>query len=264
MKKINIILLMMLFYATTSFAQINLKNGLVACYPFNANAVDATGNNNNGTVNGATLTTDRFGKSNAAYNFDGGSYIAVSPDQFKNKSYTYSVWVKLDIIPVEEDNNTFLAIGGPGADQVLSCTNNYSSLASKGFQSGGYNVGNPVISNNWTGILPNVNRWYHVLVTRDDVSIKLYVDGVSIMDNSSRTSTGGTDVGYANPTYVTIGSRVGADGYFQSLQGSLDDIYIYNRAITPEEVTALFETTKLSPCEGGVIACHPLAVVKTK
>ncbi|MCU0468850.1 MAG: metal-binding protein ZinT [Arcicella sp.] len=49
---------------------IDLKNGLVACYPFNANANDATGNGNNGTVNGATLTTDRFGKVNSAYNFN--------------------------------------------------------------------------------------------------------------------------------------------------------------------------------------------------
>ena len=39
----------------------DLNNGLVAYYPFNGNANDASGNGNNGTVNGATLTTDRFG-----------------------------------------------------------------------------------------------------------------------------------------------------------------------------------------------------------
>jgi hypothetical protein len=259
MRKINCVLLVFLLATTTSFAQIDLKNGLIACYPFNGNARDESGNDNNGTINGATLITDRFGKANSAYNFDGGSYIAVSPNQFTNESYTYSVWVNLDAVPSEEDNNTFVAIGGPGADQVLSCTNNYSTLSAKGFQSGGYNVGNPVISNNWTGVLPTLNRWYHVLVTRDNVSLKLYVDGILINNNLAKNSTGGTDAAYANPTYVTIGSRVGADGYFQSLRGSLDDIYIYNRAITAEEVTALYQATK-SPrfnYKNGLVAFYP-------
>ena len=45
--------------------------GLVAYYPFNGNANDQSGNGNNGTVTGATLTNDRFGNSNSAYQFDG-------------------------------------------------------------------------------------------------------------------------------------------------------------------------------------------------
>ncbi len=84
---------------TSAFAQTDLKSGLVACYPFNANANDATGNGNNGTVNGATLTTDRFGKLNSAYNFNGSSLISINPAQFKNQSYTYATWVKLDNLP---------------------------------------------------------------------------------------------------------------------------------------------------------------------
>ena len=53
-----------------SFAQIP-TDGLVAHYPFNGNANDASTNSNDGTVNGATLTTDRFGNANSAYSFDG-------------------------------------------------------------------------------------------------------------------------------------------------------------------------------------------------
>ena len=49
----------------------NLQNGLVAYYPFCGNADDKSGNNHHGTVNGATLTTDRFGNINRAYSFDG-------------------------------------------------------------------------------------------------------------------------------------------------------------------------------------------------
>jgi len=52
-----------------SLSQIpsNLRSGLVAYYPFCGNANDVSGNGNNGTVNGATLTTDRFSSSTSAF-----------------------------------------------------------------------------------------------------------------------------------------------------------------------------------------------------
>ena len=51
-------------------------DGLVGWWPFNGNANDESGNNNHGIVNGATLSTDRFGQTNKAYNFNGlTSYI---------------------------------------------------------------------------------------------------------------------------------------------------------------------------------------------
>ena len=57
-----------------------LTNGLVAYYPFNGNANDASGNGNNGTVFGATAGTNRFGKlTNSSFNFNGTSqYISLS------------------------------------------------------------------------------------------------------------------------------------------------------------------------------------------
>lgn len=122
-----ITLVFILFSISTILGQVDLKNGLVACYPFNANTTDETGNGNNGTVNGATLTTDRFGKANSAYNFKGSSLISVNPAQFKNQSYTYATWVKLDNLPTGGDNNCFNTIGGSGGDQVLSVTSSYQS-----------------------------------------------------------------------------------------------------------------------------------------
>jgi hypothetical protein len=53
-------------------------NGLVGYWPFNGNANDISGNGNNGTVNGATLTTDRFGNTNSAYSFDGNDWISAT------------------------------------------------------------------------------------------------------------------------------------------------------------------------------------------
>jgi gliding motility-associated-like protein len=224
---------------------VNLKNGLVACYPFNANAKDESGNGNNGTVKGATLTTDRFGKANSAYNFNGSSYISVDPAQFKNQSYSYATWVNLDNVPTGTGYQySFISIGATGGDQVLSLTGNYQAPAANGFNGAAYNLGNPVVSRNWTNTTPSKSRWYHLVFIRDNTSVKLYVDGQLISDNSTSLNTNGTSPNYETPTSFTIGSRVGASGYFQFTQGSLDDIHIYNRPLNAFEVKTLFEGEK--------------------
>src|SRR5208282_5892757 len=72
----------------------NLLQGLVAYYPFNGNANDASGNGNNGTVYGATLTADRFGNPNAAYSFNGASAYITTPltNTIFSGDFTASVW----------------------------------------------------------------------------------------------------------------------------------------------------------------------------
>src|SRR5450631_3327069 len=81
---------------TNANAQSFLTNGLVAYYPFNGNANDASGSGINGTVNGATLTQDRFGIANAAYSFNGAnnyiSFAGVPTSQVDN--WTMTAWVK--------------------------------------------------------------------------------------------------------------------------------------------------------------------------
>ena len=66
---------------------------MLAYYPFNGNANDESGNGNNGTVNGATLTTDRFGNVDAAYDFDGNSYIQSSGNNLPDGERTVSLWL---------------------------------------------------------------------------------------------------------------------------------------------------------------------------
>jgi hypothetical protein len=78
----------------------NLQQGLVAYYPFNGNANDESGNGNNGVVNGATLTADRFGNSGKAYNFEQTGNLqnisvnipeSISP--YQSPGYSYSFWM---------------------------------------------------------------------------------------------------------------------------------------------------------------------------
>ena len=76
-------LLIAVFISISGFSFIDISygginDGLVAYYPFNGNANDESGNGHNGTINSATLTSDRFGNPNSAYSFDGvNDYIDI-------------------------------------------------------------------------------------------------------------------------------------------------------------------------------------------
>jgi PKD repeat protein len=82
--------------ASADSDDVDLSKGLVAYYPFNGNANDESGNGNHGVVHGASLASDRFGKFNSAFKFDGlESYIEI-PDSSSldfTSEFSLSVWV---------------------------------------------------------------------------------------------------------------------------------------------------------------------------
>ena len=87
-------LLLPLFFFFTYY-MLNSQN-LVAYYPFNGNGNDNSGYGNHGTVNGATLTTDRFGNVNSAYYFDGiNDYIDLGSWE-NGGAMTFSFWARWD------------------------------------------------------------------------------------------------------------------------------------------------------------------------
>src|ERR1043166_2922947 len=72
-----------------------LDSALIACYPFSGNANDMSGHGNNGTVNGAQLTTDRFNNSNSAYSFNGSTQNISIPNfntQITGNEVSISFW----------------------------------------------------------------------------------------------------------------------------------------------------------------------------
>ena len=118
MKRKNLLITAIAIFglATITFAQTVPSyiptSGLVGWWPFNGNANDESGNGNNGTVNGATLTTDRFNSLNAAYHLDGnGDNIYVANNFFDNGSvgWSLSVWYNLDQLsnPNNGNSNTY-------------------------------------------------------------------------------------------------------------------------------------------------------------
>jgi hypothetical protein len=136
---------------------------LLACYKFDGNAQDSKGTNH-GTVNGATLTSDRFGKANSAYSFNGTSnYIAIPAASLAPAEYTYAAWVNTNTL--NDYSQTILSIGWYGADQVLALSNTTGTTPNWNFSSYIYYAALPIpqilSTNNATAF-----QWHFVVATR--------------------------------------------------------------------------------------------------
>ena len=233
----------------SSSAQSWITNGLVAHYPFNGNANDASGNGNNGTVNGATLTTDRFGSPDNAYSFNGSSFIGVpnSPSLASpGRSVTLSAWVR----------QTGWWITGVNRHSVILAKDTPQMTPVEQYGMGSFRGGGDVPPlgglNSYIGYVGITNydaifmsNWVHVVMTFDVPVVKYYVNGVScepIIPYPGSQSPLPTN---AEP--VEIGrTRAGYPSYYY---GQIDDIRIYNRALSSSEVAQLFaiESSACSP-----------------
>jgi gliding motility-associated-like protein len=225
-------------FVLTAFSQ-NLQQGIVACYPFNANANDASGNGNNGTIFGATLANDRFGKANSAYFFDGDAHISVPASKFLLNEFTYSAWVNASLIPPLQTSTTVLSIGSVGGDQGLGLSNVYFNRSEIiGYGCNTYTTSLSTGIN--VGTQPDVNKWYHLVSTKANGILKLYLDGVLI-----KSATFSNENAYYGKGILTanIGRRSHfpvSVGNWQNFTGTIDDIVIYKRVLSDAEVQQLY------------------------
>lgn len=221
---------------TIGLAQVP-TNGLVAHYPFSGNSNDSTSNGNDGVVYGATLSIDRFGIANSAYSFDGtNDYIKVSnASNINNNDYSYNWWVTGNSFPANESSN-MLEIGSQGFagghyGQLVAINNNYNSTTGWRITSGNANYTTVGFQN---GVLPSLNTWYNITVTRDDSIVNLYVNCQLIASGV----TNGLFPYYNSPLDMYIGTRADLS-LMQFFSGKMDDIRIYNRALNQTEISSL-------------------------
>ena len=206
------------------------KDGLVGYWPFNGNANDESGNGNNGTVNGATLSADRNGKENSAYSFDGVSnFITINNNILNNKiptSFAISLWVDFDTTKqCEIISNRY------GQD----CGYNYRLLKLDNKLIFGNHIANPWTWDSCSTELNSTSEWNQITFMYDlnDKRLKLYLNGKFVGANNTNIWFDGN-----NPTI--IGALLGCgQGSFYS-KGTFDDIAIYNRALTEQEINALY------------------------
>ena len=252
-------------------------NGLVGWWGFNGNAQDGSGNGNHGTVNGATLTTDRFGNQNGAYSFDGFSNrISFNLNSINNvfpasTESSSSIWIKtIDL------NGPLISMQG---NNGIEYDFHIGTLADVVQNPGHYGI---LVRDNCCGTGNNSfasncvdNSWHMLTIVRlSNGTLKLYKD--ANLEVISGIGQNGTLA--FHPTYMTfgadyswiIGSQNGCmscnSNQQQYYSGLLDDIGIWNRALTQQEITNLYNSQSgitlptLTSCLGdttSVTISHP-------
>jgi len=247
MKK-SIAYIVVLFLWCSGIAQASLTDGLVAYYPFDGNAYDASGYGNNGIDVGVIPTSDRFGMDSSAYYFDGNGYIDVNnnPQINLNIHITVSAWVKITSFNNENCAFNAILIKGPDAtmgsyglgigndpDTCLPQINHrfrfFIRLPDKPY---GY-VPSFILSNT----IVSLNNWYHVVGTYDGNTMNMYLNG--ILESSLTVSQTLTE----NNEKMTIGYHNATNPmpvFKYMFHGSIDDVRIYNRDLKSAEVLALY------------------------
>jgi hypothetical protein len=216
-----------------------LQNGLIGYWPFCGNANDASGNGNNGTVNGATLTTDRFGYANSAYSFDGVNdnitcnFIYPIGDMSKS----YSVWVKFD-----NSTDRGWIIGNNVNCQPGTTSSGFGLFTNGGLTSELWFHGDGPIADISIAMNYNTTDYYHIVVTHEPMITRIYINGVFIVSENNALNT-------SNGKFL-VGSRVDIPNFpscpEEWFDGIIDDIAIYNRALTPTEIQQLYNLGNVS------------------
>jgi formylglycine-generating enzyme required for sulfatase activity len=199
---------------------VDLNIGLIAHYKFDGNANDSSGNGSHGTENGGISYTTGFDGQSASFDgIDDHIFIPTSNHPTGEVSITYSAWIR--------KNGDFGSIVGVGdklvnkRSDMLIETNNIQYVG----ESNDASV-------NTSEILAGV--WTHIVITKQSQSLNFYVNGSLI---GQRNTVDGQNITNTN---IFIGSNPGgAENY----TGDIDEVRIYNRALSQSEVQQLADST---------------------
>ena len=215
-----------------------ITNGLVAAYEFNGNANDVSGNGNNGVVNGATLTADRFGNLDSAYHFDGiDDYIVSSEGIDPLADGAISFW--------------FIDSSSPGQGGTF-----LASQDTANYQPGDLLIGNEESGDlfraiywggdHWEGfgsVDLTTGVWTHaVLSWNSTAGTTLYINGLqtdsvipTVSTTAPHTIFAGNPLNFGRTEILHFTTWLYDYG-----EATIDDVYIYNRALSPTEVSTLY------------------------
>ena len=236
--------------------------GLVAYYPFNGNANDASGNGHHGTVNGATLSSDRDGNNDKAYEFshDGASfgnnhqsiYIPFQSD-FQSENFTVSIWFKADSYGWDGNSKIESTLFSKREDSYQANQATYRIQLSSNFIRSG--IGGPDGDNlpgcDTNSVQPILGAWYHAASTFDGATLKQYVNGVKVSE---------TDCDLSHNAISTSGIMLGqtwqGNGYWYHLDGKLDEFLVYNKAMTEQEMENYYVSATSDILLNGVVSAE--------
>jgi len=186
---------------------------------------DLSGKGSDGTINGIILTTN--GKVGGAFNFDGvNNFVDMGNPDVLNQDFrkiSISFWVYPNAVTGAD-----AGLVGKGTSPYGTTYHSINPPSIFGYiVDGGYSVSHNAPT----------NSWYHVVLTFDGATPKesLYINGNFVDGNSNHDLAAGIRI-ESNP--FLIGKRVGPpDVYFN---GIIDEVRVYNKALTDEEVNILY------------------------
>lgn len=221
---------------------IDLEDQLILKLPFNGNALDVSEQSIPTKVEGATLTTDRYGNLNSAYLFNGiNNYINLNNNMplITAKSFTVSIWAK--IVGKSFSENTSNSLFEQRDDDALLI----SAESTIHFNADNFNEVRIILRsiNNPNGVTTVAcsyiydDKWHHY-VSRldDDRNLEIFIDA-----NLYCTGTFTDDGDFTSSIdHVNIGSHHYKGAIKGAFNGAIDDIHIYNRALNNCEIEALY------------------------
>jgi hypothetical protein len=213
-------------------------DGLIAYYPFCGNADDFSGNGLDGSVSGPTLVDDRFGNSESAYDFDGGSNIITLPSPFESgvNEVSISVWFKPEFSEVSTGHKSLWQQGeGFNLEDGISYFTYYSEppRLQLGFGTSNANFNAIIIDN------PS-QEWHLAVMTYNGTEISLYIDSEFVGSSALSAAE------YVSDLPLAIGNLESQT--LQGFIGQIDDVGIWDRALNPNEVNLLFWEDYCDPC----------------
>ena len=236
-----------------------LLEDLVVWYPLNGDAKDFSGNANHGTVHEAVSVANRFGNPNAAYRFQGTSYIDCGNDSSVQitDAFTISVWIRPDAfnsgnggivskfqhiqLSNERAFSLMVAHSSPCSGNLLSNVPTLTLSSNGTYTAGGGPNCNIVCAD--TGL--QLNNWVHLVAVYEANTgyVSLYMDGEPVAHESTNIVT----ELHNSAANLAIGYNYDLNDADAHFQGAIDDVRIYDRALNESEITQLYNVLSVSP-----------------
>jgi hypothetical protein len=236
MKKLTLIAAIII--ATSTFAQVPNyvpTNGLVGWWPFNGNANDESGNGNNGIPNGAGLIADRNSISNSAYNLpnlNDNISVTNSSSPYNGNNLTVSFWMQF---PTQYNQSSiFMVRNGVLWSNGFSISIDQNNGA---YGANNYQV-NFLIGSTSCGFITNqieLGVWSNIVAVYNGSQMILYLNNIPKDTMNYSLNISSTDGNllfsdWENPTTPAVTNR------------NIDDIAIWNRALTTCEIKDLYNS----------------------
>jgi hypothetical protein len=213
--------------------QDRLALGLIAYYPFSGNANDESGNNNHGISNQVIASTDRKGNPNSCFLFNGDSsnirIEKLSSIDLGDTKFSISMWINTISIDIYIGSKIFTK--GTNSLVISTFDNGTSGLPNSGLK---YGLGWDSYGKNY-GIYPDIldkNGWHFIVCVKTNSGYDYYINNKKYSLPFNDMNISKSDLNF--PLFLGSRTNIGS-----SFNGYLDDIRIYNRALTQEEITYL-------------------------